>query len=170
MTQLVNTFNIELREAEVCGIRDLAKGMELEVVKIILTSKVFWDFSSRDIALGLTHRYSRLVRGCRYVWMFPFTEEQVEIVWCRSQMTQNEPFMVTVYTTTQEREELQKAFLRDVKAGRADKTLDFDPRSCGNEKSAADLPEEVLRLFNSRTVGKEILEAVITRQARHMAQ
>lgn len=37
--------------------------------------------------------------------------------------------------------------MEDVEAGRADDTLGFDPRSCGNEESAADLVEEVIHLF-----------------------
>ena len=171
MIQLVNTFKIELREAEVLSVRQFAEAMEPEVVEITLISKLFSDFSSRDIALGLTHRYSRFGQNhiCRYVWMLPFRKYHVEYIWDISQLAQNEHLKVTAGTTGQQREELLTAFSKDVIAGRANKTLAFDPRSYGNEPSAASLPEEVLRLFLSRADGQYLFEAMITWQAGHMA-
>ena len=171
MIQLVNTFKIELREAEVFAVRQFAEAMEPEVVEITLISKLFSDFSSRDIALALTHRYSGfgLNHSCRYVWIFPFTEDHVEIIWLVSQMAHNKHFKVTKGTTRQQREELIAAFSRDVLAGRADKTLAVDPRCYGNEKSAANLPEEILRLFASRADGQHTFRGLITWQAGNMA-
>lgn len=146
---------MDLREAEVLGVRQHAEAIELEVVKIILTSKPFSAFSSGAIALGLTHRYSRLIHSCRYVWMFPFTENHVESIWCVSQWAQKEHFKETGSTTGQQRDELLIDFWGDVLAGSADKTLGFDPRSYGNEESAVNLPDEVVRLFLSRASAKD---------------
>ncbi|KAF6225726.1 hypothetical protein HO133_009727 [Letharia lupina] len=164
VTQLVNTFKIELREAEASGIRALAKSIELQVVLIILANKLFSDLSSADIALGLTNRYSHLVRGYRYVWMFPFTEMHVELVWNRSQVAQTEPFKVLAEKNGQQMSvrRFLMAFMRDVVAGRADKTLVLDPRSCGNERSAANLVEDVIGLFMSCVDSKDILGALMT--------
>ena len=170
MTLLVNTFEMDLRQAEILGVRQFAEAIELKVVKIILTSKITSRFSSRDIALGLTHRYSRLVHSCRYVWMFPFTEDHVERIWCVLQMTQNEHSKETASTTGQQEEELLTGFSGDILAGRADKTLGFHPRSYGNEKSAVNLPDEVLRLFLSRANGRNPWATLITWQARDMAE
>ena len=146
---------MDLREAEVLGVRQHAEAIELEVVKIILTSKLFSTLSSRTIALGLTHRYSRLIHSCRYVWMFPFTKNHVKSIWYVSQRAQSEHFKETGSTTGQQREELLIDFWGDVLAGRADKMLGFDPRSYGNEKSPINLPDEVLRLFLSRASAKD---------------
>ena len=78
-TQLVNTFNSDLAEAEFHRIRQLAKRIEPKVVQIILATKLHSELSSVDIALGLTNIFSILARGLRYVWMFPFTQLHVEI-------------------------------------------------------------------------------------------
>ena len=169
---------MDLREAEILGVRQFAEAIELEVVKIILTSIIFSRFSSRDIALGLTHRYARLIHSCRYVWMFPFTEDHVERIWCVSQPTQNEHSKETARTTGPQREELLTDFSGDllahfsgdVMAGRADKTLGFSPRSYGNEKSAVNLPDEVLHLFSSRANGKNPCGTLITWEVRDMAE
>lgn len=149
MTQLVNTFKIELREAEVCNIRALAKSIEPQVVQIILANKLFSDLSSADIALGLTNRYSNLVRDYRYVWIVPFTELHVETVWYSSQLAQTISFKMVAEEKRQQMEmkNFLMAFMRDVVAGLADETLGLDPRSRGNEESAASLVEEVIILF-----------------------
>ena len=153
---------MDLRQAEILGVRQYAEAIELEVVKIILTCKIFSQYSSRGIALGLTHRYSRLIHSCRYVWMFPFTENHVQSIWCVSQLAQSEDFKETASTTGQQREELLTDFSGDVLAGSADKTLGFDPRSYGNGKSAVNLPDEVLRLFFCRAHSKDPCGTLIT--------
>ena len=158
--QLVNNFNIELREAEIREVLALAKTMEPDIVIDILTIKLFSDLSSLDIALGLTNRYSQSVRDYRYVWMFPFTNIHVEFVWARSQSPQTEIFKCIARGNRQQ-PRLRKfltAFMEEVEAGRADETLRIDPRSCGNEGSAANLVEEVIHLFSSCVDSKDILE------------
>ena len=78
-TLLVNTFNCDLRDAELRHIRQSAKTIKPKVVQSVLATKLHSDLSSVDIALGLTNLYSVLARGLRHVWMFPFTELHVEI-------------------------------------------------------------------------------------------
>lgn len=77
-SQIVSTFKLDLRDAEVHYIRLAAKRIEPRIVQIVLATKLFSNLSSIDIALGLTSLYSILAKG-RYVWMFPFTEKHVEI-------------------------------------------------------------------------------------------
>lgn len=134
--------------------------MEPDIVIDILTFKLFSGLSSLDIALGLTNRYSKSVRGYRYVWMFPFTSMHVELVWARSQSPQTEIFKCIARGDRQQPplRNFLTAFMEEVEAGRADETLRIDPRSCGNERSAANLVEEVINLFSSRVDSKDILE------------
>lgn len=53
-------------------------------------------------------------------------------------------------------------FMKDVVAGHADDKLGLDPRSRGNERSAANLGEEVTHLFMSRVDSEDNLGALIT--------
>ena len=169
VTKLVNAFKIELREAEAYRVRNLAKKIEPHIVTIILTNKLFSDLSSADIALGLTNRYSRLVQGQRYVWVFPFTEMHVELIWHRSQLDRFEFFEKVARYNKQGRwlRRLLMTFMKRVEAGRADETSGLDPRSCGNEESAANLVEEVIHSFLSFVDSKHILQGVMTEQIMH---
>ena len=168
-TQIINTFKIELREAEVCNVLALAKRIAPDIVLVIRATKLYSNLSSLDIAHGLTNRCSKLVRGYRYVWMCPFTEMQVENIWNRSRLAKTK---TSNYIGGKTRQlptflDLLEAFKRDVIAGRADEALRLDPRSCGNETSAANLVEEVVHLFLCSVASNTILEAVITEPVIH---
>ncbi len=168
ITQIINTFKIELREAEVCIVRAIAKRVGPDIVLDILCTKLSTDLSFLDIACGLTNRYSNLVRGYRYVWMCPFTETQVETIWNRSQLAKTKTWnYIAGKTKGLPMPDFLKAFKRDVRAARADEALRLDPRCCGNETSAANLVEEVVHLFLCCVASKTILEAVITEPVMH---
>ena len=171
VTQIINTFRIELREAEMFDVLALAKRIGPEIVLVIRATKIRSDLSSLDIACGLTNRYSKFVRGYRYVWMCPFTEMHVETIWYRSQLAKNESFKYLARgiaigqlpTLT----DLIEAFKKDVGAGGADKALRLDPRSSGDETSAVNFAAEVVRQFLSCVAGKAILETAITEPVMH---
>ena len=147
VTQLANAFRFELREAEICRVRPIAKTVLNKVVTLVLASKLFSDLSSEDIALGLTKAYSVLFRGYRYVWMSPFTKKHVEIILHRSQQAQTKLFkeMKEVERGDPDLREYQEAFLTAVEAGRAD--LGLEARCYGGEKSSADFVQEIMDLF-----------------------
>lgn len=163
LTRLINTFKIELREAQASDVRALAKAIEPRIVLVILASKFFLDLSSADVALGLTHRCSKLFRGYRYVWLIPFEECHVETVWYRSQLAQTESFKLVAGMDRQQStfRRLLISFMEDVESGRADERLWLDPRSCGNERSAADLVEEIISLFLEQVASKDVFEALM---------
>lgn len=52
-------------------------------------------------------------------------------------------------------------FEEQVEAGRADETLTLDPRSYGNETSAGNLVEEIIRIFLSH-VEEEVIGAFLS--------
>lgn len=163
MTRLINTFNIELRETEVFVVRLLAEKFEPRVVEVILASKLYLNLSYEDIALGLTRGFSYLLRGYRYVWMLPFKKRHVEIVWYRSQLAQTESLRRIAGKDRQEENfsRFLMLFMKCVESGRADERLGLDPRSCGNGTSAANLVEEVMRLFLGKVASKDMFEALM---------
>ena len=164
---LVNRFNIELREAEICSIRAIAKNIEQAVVLLILTNKIFTNLSFADIALGLTHDYSTLARGCRFVWAYPFTGKHVETVWDQSRRAHNNDLFKEIAGQERQEESLQrllKDFMEKVVAGRADKEGRLDPRCFGKEKSAANLVDEVLLVFLRRVNSQSMLAALMAEQ------
>ena len=144
----VNTFRIELREAEAWSVRAQAKTLVDVIVNNVLISKIFWNLSNKDIALGLTAFCAKAVEGYTYVWSFPFTETQVETIF--GHYLKDHPKYIKKLARMNEKD---SAFIqyRDmwadrVKRARADRYMGVDPRSYGNVDSAASLVEEIMLL------------------------
>lgn len=166
VTQLVNPFQIEFREAEASDIRLFAKMIEPIIVRCILVTKLFSDLSSIDIALGINYRLFNSVGVVRFAWQSLFTESHVETIWYHSKLAQTESFKMMARRNRHARElrGYLCAYKTDLAAGRADETWGPDPRCFGNERSAADLVEEIIYQFLSCVDGKNILEKCLSEQ------